>query len=40
MKRLLPYLVFVLITGGLVAFVYKDRLFSKDKRAPRARLKA
>ncbi len=27
MKRLLPYLIFVLITGGLVAFVYKDRIF-------------
>ena len=27
MKRLLPYIVFLLITGGLVAFVYKDRIF-------------
>ncbi len=27
MKRLLPYLIFVLITGGLIAFVYKDRIF-------------
>ena len=27
MRRLLPYLVFLLITGGLIAFVYKDRLF-------------
>lgn len=27
MKRLLPYLIFVLITGGLLAFVYKDRIF-------------
>ncbi len=27
MRRLLPYLVFLLVTGGLIAFVYKDRLF-------------
>ena len=27
MKRLMPYLIFVLITGGLVAFIYKDQLF-------------
>ncbi len=27
MKRLVPYLIFVLITGGLVAFIYKDQLF-------------
>jgi membrane fusion protein, multidrug efflux system len=26
MKRLLPYLVFVLLTAGLVVFVYKDRI--------------
>ncbi len=26
MKRLTPYLIFVLLTGGLVAFIYKDRL--------------
>jgi multidrug efflux system membrane fusion protein len=28
MKRLTPYLIFVLITGGLVAFIYKDQIFS------------
>ncbi len=33
MKRLLPYLIFVLITGGLVAFVYKDRIFPPDTTA-------
>jgi len=33
MKRLLPYLIFVLITGGLVAFVYKDRIFPKQEAA-------
>ena len=27
MKRLVPYLIFVLVTGGLVAFIYKDQLF-------------
>ena len=27
MKRLTPYLIFVLITGGLVAFIYKDQIF-------------
>ena len=27
MRRLLPYLVFLFVTGGLIAFVYKDRLF-------------
>ena len=27
MRRLLPYLVFLLVTGGLIAFVYKDRIF-------------
>jgi multidrug efflux system membrane fusion protein len=27
MKRLTPYLIFVLLTGGLVAFIYKDQLF-------------
>ncbi len=27
MKRLTPYLIFVLVTGGLVAFIYKDRIF-------------
>ncbi len=27
MKRLTPYLIFVLLTGGLVAFVYKDQIF-------------
>lgn len=26
MKRLAPYLIFVLLTGGLVAFIYKDTL--------------
>ena len=26
MKRLTPYLIFVLLTGGLVAFIYKDKL--------------
>ncbi len=33
MKRLLPYLIFVLITGSLVAFVYKDRIFPKQEAA-------
>jgi membrane fusion protein, multidrug efflux system len=36
MKRLLPYLIFVLITGGLVAFVYKDRIFPADPNAAEA----
>jgi membrane fusion protein, multidrug efflux system len=36
MKRLLPYLIFVLITGGLVAFVYKDRIFPPDPNAAEA----
>jgi multidrug efflux system membrane fusion protein len=27
MRRLLPYLIFLFITGGLIAFVYKDRIF-------------
>jgi membrane fusion protein, multidrug efflux system len=27
MRRLLPYLIFLLVTGGLIAFVYKDRIF-------------
>jgi membrane fusion protein, multidrug efflux system len=36
MKRLLPYLIFVMITGGLVAFVYKDRIFPPDPNAPEA----
>ena len=27
MRRLLPYLIFLFVTGGLIAFVYKDRLF-------------
>ncbi len=27
MRRLLPYLVFLVVTGGLIAFVYKDRIF-------------
>lgn len=27
MKRLTPYLILVLIAGGLVAFIYKDRIF-------------
>jgi len=27
MRRLLPYLIFLIVTGGLIAFVYKDRLF-------------
>jgi len=26
MKRLMPYLIFVLLTAGLVAFIYKDQL--------------
>jgi membrane fusion protein, multidrug efflux system len=30
MKRLTPYLIFVLLTGGLVAFIYKDRIFPAD----------
>ncbi len=33
MKRLLPYLIFVMITAGLVAFVYKDRIFPPDPAA-------
>jgi multidrug efflux system membrane fusion protein len=33
MRRLLPYLIFVLITGGLVAFVYKDRIFPPQTSA-------
>jgi multidrug efflux system membrane fusion protein len=33
MRRLLPYLIFVLVTGGLVAFVYKDRIFPKQEAA-------
>src|SRR6516225_5192248 len=33
MRRLLPYLIFVLVTGGLVAFVYKDRIFPKQEGA-------
>jgi multidrug efflux system membrane fusion protein len=36
MKRLLPCLIFVLITGGLVAFVYKDRIFPPDTTAAEA----
>ncbi len=27
MRRLLPYLIFLFVTGGLIAFVYKDRMF-------------
>ncbi len=27
MRRLLPYVVFLFVTGGLIAFVYKDRIF-------------
>jgi membrane fusion protein, multidrug efflux system len=30
MKRLMPYLIFVLLTGGLVAFIYKDKLFPSE----------
>ncbi len=33
MKRLTPYLIFVLLTGGLVAFIYKDRIFPQEKSA-------
>jgi multidrug efflux system membrane fusion protein len=35
MNRLMPYLIFVLITGGLLAFINKDRIFppSNDKAA-------
>jgi multidrug efflux system membrane fusion protein len=33
MKKLTPYLIFVLITGGLVAFIYKDRLFPASDTA-------
>ena len=36
MKRLTPYLLFILITGGLVAFIYKDRLWpASDAEANR-----
>lgn len=31
MRRLLPFLIFVLITGGLVAFIYKDRIFPQPQ---------
>ncbi len=31
MKRLAPYLIFVLITGGLVAFIYKDQLLPSSQ---------
>ncbi len=40
MKRLLPYLIFVLITGGLVAFIYKDQLFSSPQPADAAKASA
>ena len=30
MKRLTPYLIFVLLTGGLVAFIYKDKIFPPE----------
>ncbi len=33
MKRLTPYLIFLLITGGLVAFIYKDRIFPPQETA-------
>ena len=33
MRRLLPYLVFLLVTGGLIAFVYKDRIFPPQAEA-------
>ncbi|MGA7323535.1 MAG: efflux RND transporter periplasmic adaptor subunit [Rhodomicrobium sp.] len=33
MKRLTPYLIFILITGGLVAFIYKDRIFPPAETA-------
>jgi multidrug efflux system membrane fusion protein len=36
MKRLLPYLIFVLITGGLIAFVYKDSIFPPNQNAAEA----
>ncbi len=36
MKRLLPYLILLLITGGLVAFIYKDRIFPPDPSASEA----
>lgn len=33
MKRLLPYLIFVLVMGGLVAFIYKDRILPSTDAA-------
>lgn len=33
MRRLLPYLIFLFITGGLIAFVYKDRIFPPQAEA-------
>ncbi len=40
MKRLVPYLIFVLITAGLVAFIYKDRLFPSSQPADGAKTAA
>jgi len=31
MRRLFPFLIFVLITGALVAFIYKDKLFPQPE---------
>jgi membrane fusion protein, multidrug efflux system len=40
MKRLTPYLIYVLITAGLIAFIYKDRLFSTSEPAGGASVSA
>ena len=40
MKRLLPYLIFVLVTGGLIAFIYKDQLFPSSEPADAAKTAA
>ena len=40
MKRLLPYLIFVLVTGGLIAFIYKDQLFPSSDPADAAKTAA
>jgi multidrug efflux system membrane fusion protein len=37
MKRLVPYLIFVLITAGLVAFIYRDQLFPSSQPAEGAK---
>jgi multidrug efflux system membrane fusion protein len=40
MKRLTPYLIFVLVTGGLIAFIYKDQLFPSSDPADAAKTAA